>query len=1193
MKTVIKYISLSLLFSVVLVISMLFIPSVTRSIVQNALSYFLEVDANVTAASLSLHGLEASGTLDQNDTFTLSAKPHSFTRTTVTLHYDGNVNTFSNVATVELPRIATVLDATFTTADLLLELNATLLEGTLTGDVSLEDWDYHYKINNVDLTSFRTQQSDPLPNYATGQLSAKGRGIIEAPYTVGFFLQGHHLQLEENATTLISPELEHPLPLTLEINGSVGADNLKSKLALQSALIDVDINNLYYDFNQSLFSVRLDLVNHKEQIAPIKHAALDLNGSIGQKDLNASYLLTVDDYQLKTNRVQFDFNTSDINLDYRLTSLKEKPLNLQGDYALFGDVSYGNDNLSVMIDSKALNSPILLSLKENQLHLISNNMPLKPLQIMANQEVIAQGNVILEADANLSSEPLLWQAKVQSKNLKLPWKYRKDVGLKNDLTVTINANSEKNGDIVVHPVLWSNVGTVHYTGLRYKPVSQLLFFNLNAKKVKTTYYQVPKLNIKGSLNLKKSRLNKTTLTTPYEKIVFKDLHYSGQGVKSHVDFMVTRLDRFASLNRDYKLSGKTYLNYTPQKTTIELDSKELGRLTFEQKKKVIKVTGKALPIEEIMSLTDQPVVMKGDLDYDLRYSSSSIKATVTSNELSGYGDLYTSIRPFSLDYSTSLKKNGDRYQGHSVVKTENETITVTNAVADLTKKQFYSNFLLDIKALDKSTLILPKELKGPLRIHGTFKQNKVQYLTLDITDFQLPKEWHQKLDKNATSHLETNATLKAYNDKGLLNLYANINNKLLRLKLHDSQFDIKSGAFALNSELKTDLWLKDTIISATGEYKTDHLHLSDTNISTAHEVISLYDLHYTLSDQNLTTSYKLKLKEYPKAPYQGTAEIHGRVITKPKLYATMKSDSLGGDLNAYVTDKKLSIKAKDLSIVKLIAFSGQDVPITQGRLNAMVSISSPSLLEGNVSTMTGYSDIEVNDMLLEGVAIDDSLKTLRESQDLNLFQGSFSELPVVRSIKNIPSDLRGKDISNTHFREMRFLTDINNSIIHCKDCAIATDENLIAIQGDINLSSQTFNEFYVGLLFPTNCAYFIQQVEGNLSEPQVQLAAAGFHVITGASKSIIGNLGSALDLGADIVKGTGSVVGGAVSYVPVVGERTDKALTRVTDAPKDVTAKVTECTPFYSGTVNHPKQVHKSRLKKKIEKIEKKEAERR
>jgi hypothetical protein len=306
----------------------------------------------------------------------------------------------------------------------------------------------------------------------------------------------------------------------------------------------------------------------------------------------------------------------------------------------------------------------------------------------------------------------------------------------------------------------------------------------------------------------------------------------------------------------------------------------------------------------------------------------------------------------------------------------------------------------------------------------------------------------------------------------------------------------------------------------------------------------------------------------------------------------MQSESLGGEFKAYVTNTDLHLTAKDVSVVKLIAFSGQKVSIVNGTLDSIININSPSLLDGNLSTIRGSSDINISNMVLEGLELDDILVTLRDSQDLNLFQGSFSELPIVRSVKNIPSDLTKEDLNSTHFGEMRFLTDINNSMVHCSDCAIATEENLIAIQGDINLTSQTFDEFYIGLLFPTNCAYFIQKVDGNLSEPQVKLAAAGFQVVGGATMSLIGNLGSVLDLGADVIKGTGSVVGGATSYVPVVGETTDRALTSVTDAPKNVSTTVTECTPFYTGAIKHPKPITKSSLTKQTEKIEKSKRER-
>lgn len=805
---------------------------------------------------------------------------------------------------------------------------------------------------------------------------------------------------------------------------------------------------------------------------------------------------------------------------------------------------------------------------------------------MANQEAIAKGHLYLEADANLSREPLLWKAKVVSKDLKLPWKYRKNIGLKNDLSLTVKANNEANGDIVVRPALWSNIGVINYSALRYKPEQALLFFNLNAKKVKTSYYQVPRLNLRGSLNLKKSRLNTTTLKTSYEQAVIKELTYSKQGVKAHMEFMLSRLERFGRLNPDYKLHGKTVLHYTPEKTVISLESTELGHLHYLQKNKVMTLSGDALPIEQISDLLEQPSIMNGDLNYSVRYSASSIKATVQSRQIRGDGSFSNSVRPFSLDFSTSLKYHKGRYNGQASVKTDNELIKVRNVVVDLSKQQIKSRYKLEIKALEKNTFILPKELKGPLHVSGDFKQDKYQHLSVNLVDFQLPVEWRKTLEANATDPLETNASVQAYNDQGLINFDADIKNSLLQLTLQKSDYDLKSGRFQIHSDLKTQLWLKDTNITAEGRYTKRELTLPKAEVTMAHETITLSDVRYRFKEQNLTTQYRLRLKPYANAPYHTKASLHGRVQTKPELYATLQSDSLGGDLNAYVTNTDLHLKAEDVSVVKLIAFSGQQVPITDGTLDAKIDLHSPSLLDGNLSTLRGRSDINVTDMVLEGVALDDLIATLRDSQDLNLFQGSFSDLPIVRSVKDIPSDLTEKDANSTSFEEMRFLMDINATGLHCSDCAIATEENLIALRGDINLSSETFNAFYVGLLFPNDCAYFIQEVDGNLSEPQVKLAAAGFKVVGGATMSLVSNVGSVLDIGADIIKGTGDAVGDAASYVPVVGEKTDKALTSVTNAPKNVSTKATECTPFYNGAIKHPKPLRTgilSRSKKKKE----------
>ncbi len=1171
MKSIIKYITLFILSVLALAALLLFVPPVTRGVTQVALEHFLKVEADVTEAALSYRRFQASGTLGQNDTFDLVITPTSFTSAAAELRYSGDLHTFSALSGVTLPYIRADLNATFQSVPGLLSVNAALLQGALRGTLDLDKGSYRVEVNDLNLTSFRLQQPSPIPEYATGLLLAEANGSIDAPYRVDFALQSSALQLEENATALLSSKLKAPLALSLDLNGSVDTNDLNASLELESALANLKSRRLGFDFNTSRFTLALALLNRDQAVMPVKNLALDLNGTLQKQDLNSSFALSADSYRLGSSNLRYALDTGALNMDYTLTSLESRPLNLQGDLALFGSLGYRDDDLTFSMNSKALNNPILLTIKKGQLKLISENINLGVLQQMADREVVARGDAALVLQADLAEKPLLWKGSLKSANLALPLKYREVIGLKNDLEAMFSAHNDSHGEIFIAPALKSNIVVIDRSALRYSPSAQTLSFDINAGKLNTPYYQASKLSVRGAYSLKTKTLETTVLSAPHDKVVIEELRYSEKSIKSHIRFATGRLDRFGDLNRSYRLSAKSFVHYTPDKISVSLNSKQLGHLDLVRTGNVVKVSGRGLGVEQILQLTGRPVTMKGDLAYKVRYTPSALQAGISSARLSGHGSLKALLRPFKLDSDTSLTFKGKRFKGETNIRTGNETLKLSRLTADLAAKRFESRYRLDVKALERSTYILPQELKGPLHLQGDFAQNKKQRLTLDLTGFLLPKEWHRKLDANATHPLETNATLKASGDGKVLHFDAELTNRLLQLTFRDSTFDLPSGGFTLNSTLKTDLWLKDSNITAEGTYKEGRLFLADAGLDAAHEKISLHDLSYAPDDRNLTLSYRLELKEYQDAPYKGNAAIYGHIDTRPKLYATLESRSLGGDLNANVTDERLNVTAKDVSVVKLIAFSGKELPVTSGRLDAAVMLRSPALAEGNLSTLSGSSDINVSDLLFKGMSLDRSLKDLRDSQDLSLFQGSLFELPIVRSIKNIPSELLNKkNINSTHISEMRFLTEIGKGVLHCKDCALATDENLIAMQGNVDLRTMRFEKFYVGLLHPSNCAYFVQQIEGELSDPKVELATAGFKVISGAAISLLGNVGSAVDLGGDIIKGTGDFVGNIASYVPIIGKTTEKALTAVTDTPKNITSKVTQCTPFYSGALKHP-----------------------
>lgn len=1179
-KTIIKYLIIALLATLTLVFSLIAVPSVTRLLTQKALSSYLNVDANVTDARVGYSGFHASGTLEHNDTFRLLIQPTSFTSAFARLHYRGNVHTFSALAATELPYIATELNATFHTEPKLVKLEAALLEGTLNGFIDLEKAAYGYELHDLNISSYRLQQRQPLPPYATGLLSAEGDGRIKAPYTLRFHIKSKAMQLEENLTALLSPELQHPLALELAFDGKVDTHAFRGDLRVKSALLDLRSQALDYDFDRNRFALKLAVANHNRKIVPLKTVTLDLNGTRNKNDLNTTFSLLVDGYRFDSSELRYDLAENTLNMDYTLTSLRREPINLQGDHALSGNLGYADNAIRLTMGAKSLNSPVLLTFKDKKIELISSSINLKALQEIANLPVIAEGDTALRAEADLTAETPLWKASIQSDNLALPLRYRKGIALENDLHLTLSAENDARGDIRLRPTLESNAGIIDESALHYVASSQRIFFNINAKKLKTPHYSSSFVNLRGSFDAKANRLAKTTLTTPHEKVVINELRFAGNDIESHIDFTIDRLDRFAKLNKTYALSATSHLHYTPKKSTLKLTSEQLGSLSMVRSKELLTVSGKGLPVEELLRLGDQSPLIKGDLAYDLHYGTSALKAKVTSDQLSLLAERNSTIRPFPLDARTSLRYKDQQYRGQASIKTANETLSFTGLVADLATKKVKSRYALDIKALDKSTFILPEEFEGPLHAHGGFEQNRKQLFTLDLLTFRLPKKWHRKLDKDAATYLDTNASFHVYREKGQLQLDGTLSNRLLKLAMYDTLFDIESGAFTLNSELKTALWLKDTDIEASGTYYEGRLFIDDANIDTTQETIDIDNLYYTPDEQNLSANYKLALKAYPSAPYRGTAEIDGQIRTRPELYATLTSSTLDGNLTAYLTDKQLRIKAEDVAIAKLIAFSGKEVPITQGRINAAIDIGADTLLDSNLSDLRGYSDINLTDVELEGISLDASLRTLRESQDLSLFQGSITELPIIRSVTNIPSNIGGGSTKSTHIREIRFYTTMNHALLHCKDCAMATDENLIAAQGDVNLSSNRFKGFHVGLLHPTNCAYFVQNVEGELTDPEVELATAGFNLVGGAAISLIGNVGSAVDLGADIIKKTGSTVGDVAGYVPLVGQTTKTTLTKITDAPKDITAIATECTPFYNGVIKHPKPLGKKEREK-------------
>ena len=222
----------------------------------------------------------------------------------------------------------------------------------------------------------------------------------------------------------------------------------------------------------------------------------------------------------------------------------------------------------------------------------------------------------------------------------------------------------------------------------------------------------------------------------------------------------------------------------------------------------------------------------------------------------------------------------------------------------------------------------------------------------------------------------------------------------------------------------------------------------------------------------------------------------------------------------------------------------------------------------NLSRLSGGIDVRARDLRIEGIDIDGYLETLRQTQDLSLFQGSLSELPIVRTVKNLPEDLFAAKPIRTDVTQARFGAAVTNGVLVCEDCAAATPKHRVAFAGNIDLPMRRFDHFYAALLNPKGCPYFMQRINGTLPDPRINLAESGVRVIGGVVVSLASNVTDAANWLTGVIYRVTSATGEVIRYVPLAGRSADKALTTVAGTLHGATA--TECTPFYIGVIPPP-----------------------
>ena len=1158
-------------------IAILAFPPVTSKISSLALEALFGKPVVVIESQLDWNNFYLYAVTDKNQTLRLSAKNLLYENRQATLHFKGNVNIYSHIATVELPFLEAEATAVYQGITNQLNATGTTLGGKIYLNLDLNNFHYTYGAKDVKLESYLRQNG--LPTFASGPVSFNGKGMIQDDYYVDLNLSSTKLLLEDALVSEISSKLNYPIPAILTANIIYNDERVNIVSDLNTSLVLLSIPDAQYDINKSTYQASINIQNLGLTDIPLHDLSLESYGKIDDNNYTGRSKLIVDEHILELNDVEYIMDKNDLNVNYRLSTVKEKPLNLTGENALFGVINVKQKHVFVTLDSKVMKEPANFSMEKNKISFIANNMPLEMLFNIVNQPVLAEADLDLDFHADLGQEPFSWEFITETQNIRLEKKIVQDLNLSHPIELKVEIENNKD-DILITPFIKSDLTLLNDSLLKYHTKTDQIEIDLNLKDIKVPYYTAPFLHFYGHVDLNRSSLMKSQIKTDFETIDIEKLSWVDDKINLDFNYHVQRLDRFVPLNDQYHLSGKTHLNYINEVLRLNMYSDQFGPITLTYIDNSIRVNTERLPLNEISALTLTPLMFSGDLNTSLLYSPLVIQAEIYSEQITPSMELNSSLRPFSLKSALDFKQDDNSYFGQMTLKTANEMMMLKDIIIEKEQFNVFMDYDLNITALEDATFFLPKELNGTLNLIGNLEHNKTQKISLTTHNFALPQQWHRYLDANASGPLTTSISINAEHDNGVIVLSNSINNKLISIKPLHANMNLNTKKFELKSTVLTDLWLKDMNISLQGHYDDNNsIYLNNSTIRTAAQELILKQFQFS-SAKEIAGNYELKLfkTDDPYIHYHQDAILNGDFQTAPELKATLKSKSFDGTLDVTFDSQYLNVQTHQFSIPLLLAFLGKKTPLETGKIDSIIQFSTLGLLENNLTKLQGNTEIHITDLLIHGVKLDDYLVDLRDSQDLSLFNKDFKDLPIIRSVKNVASKLLEENIDTTHISDIRINMIMQSGFVSCDDCALSSEENRIAFQGSLDINSHSFQDLYVGLLDPYGCAYFIQKIEGNLRDPKIKLAAAGFSIIGGTVTSLASNVTDAATWGTGVVKNTGSFLGSITSYIPLIGKVTDKTLTGVTSLPSDATGKVIgECEPFYTGLVLHPVKKSKSK----------------
>lgn len=1164
------------LFSVALLsvtlLAFLFVPFFSGFLIQQASVYFLNHRLTLNEYHFNPDRLYLDGRFDNGDTIVLSAKNLLASARTARLTLNANAELFSELAGAVLPNIP--FDAVVSYDAGRATLHSTLLDGTLDAEMNFSDTAYTYAAERLRLEKYLKDQEMPI--YASGTLSANGSGTASAPFNQNLKLISNDLKLL--SPLLLSSGLGISAPLDTNLSAEISLNdlqNLKSTLTVNSSAFHFSLDAATFNIAGGGFTLPVFIENRTVESVPLSRLNVLALGRYGEETITGNLMAEADDYLLLLNNINFETDQTFLTSNYRFSTLTETPLKLNGKNTLFGALSLQDTDVNLTLRVHDFPTPLRASYRDNAVTLISNNIPVGVLLDILNRPASLRGDIDLNTTVELGSDLPRIRFASSIQNLMPEPSIARKLAMTDPARIDLNAFGD-DGNYTVRIKLASSIARTEKSELQLDALRRSAVLDAVFRDIHLPGYDAETLDLRSRIDFNRSVLSDTLLATENETISVPELSY-GEAIKGSFSYKIGRLDRWASgIDPSEHADGNGSVFSEGNTTGVILNTPHLGRINIEKRPEKLRFHADDVKLKPIFTLLGKPAPFEGSVSLSAVYDDRAFIASLHAARLQPLGDLNNTLRAFPLEGTLDLSRCGDRYFGRLDLSTDSDVVRLTSIELDTDTPNIKASWLVGIEDFNSSVIRAPKQLGKALTLTGSIDADpKRQQLQLNGKSIALSPEVHRLFDKNATMPLYTTIALNTVHMDNKIALSGSVATDPVSIEPLQAEYDLNRSRFDLNATLLTQLWLKDTKIGARGTVSPDGIvRKGMLRLDTQTHDLNVTNVYLNPGKKDYRADIALLLSPLTDEPgsRERPALLRGSVATKPAFSAQLYTESFEGNLSAVMNEDDLIVYAKKLPLHPVIAFFKKVPLLESGTLDASIILGSTALLDGNLSRLNGGVDLKLHNLYFDGIALDDYLSTLRNTQDFSLFQGSFSDLPIIRSVKNIPADLLKDKNLTTTVPQARIALSVHDGIATCEDCAAATLLNRVALAGDVNLSSQRFGRFYFALLNPEGCPYFMQRIKGPLASPEINLASSGIKVIGGAVVSLASNVTDAADWATGLINQVVTATGDVISYVPLAGKSADKALTTVSGSLHSATGTLSGCTPFYVGTVPHPKR---------------------